>query len=899
MVAIDCRTLSHVATITEESSDLDLLSPGFVTFMVNVTWDENLANGAALDVNDDPLKLFDAFQPSPDGYLIDINRLLEFQTDLVARFPKKVVDFLYKGSKLACSIMLHTYQRPYSASVSRAAASRLEKNLECGLRFFDIASAILAVVVEKSTNHLSPEHTPHLVANLTTVLTTILRHGIDGDFSKAKDLLEDHHQRHPEVSSSFTVEAITQEWRLGIWCKLVRSRQMQLRVAAATFMCTDLVNLWKRYQDALDRGENDTELRLGFLCYFSTYLVSTEIIEYILGPTCHPEIIVESANIIGFLVVTQTYNPARTDLWWQTVTSAQDPRISDALVRMMLKILHLFDLENLCYMCEKLDSLPIEAFNVSMREFCDKIILGFQQKYNLQQMVFPTILYKLFVRLLQESSTYGPQSSIAFPDIQAYATGKLRDILNHVSNPPARQEMFINCVRDVADKSRTTSGSLQALCLLTGPTLQLQLLVSEHDFTRLLIDDLASTTATATAIGFSPIYAHPVNAARRRYVSRLIMDYGSKIDSELGQRLWDLLVGNSVTCEDDRRAGWDDLNAILQRTRLENPFIETCLREYLPRLPSSCYCAGSLDFVREAIVPLANASNGIILDDEGSLRSAGIELLWQMILTAPPQTIEDRAIATLVNDIYVDSKSIQSFPLHRARKVHFSLVRRCLQQLKSSAQKLKAFSDGTLSGDDEPMIIVATDDQQREQELQFTRSLKVLKTLLRALQSRSRFAAPDLRSLMLQNPSSVEGEPAGLKYQSFDGDEQSEVKPLTIGLQNTVACLLTSLREATGFENYRLYYRGQAFNPSETDICKTVEELDIRNGLILVKKEVGEASSPVRIKPGASPLDIEILGHFGDLWEYLSMDEALAGEVRPMSAMSTVNVLTCFRSISS
>lgn len=879
MIAIDCRTLDKIV-ITERSSDPELLSPGFISFMGVVTWDENLVAGAALDFQDDALKLLNAFRPGPDGYLVDINQLLDPQRELVTHFPKKALDILYRSSKLAYNIMIHTCQKPsYPASISRAIANRLRGNLEGGLRYFETASIILAITVEKSSNYLSPELTPHLVNHLTSVITTLLRHNIEGGFSEAKSLLEDHRQKHPEVPPGFTIEAVVHEWRLGIWCKLVRSRQMQLRVAAASCMCTDLVNSWKCYQEGLERGEGDSDPRLGYLRYFSSYLVSTGIIEYIMGSTCHPEITLESANIIGFLVVTQTYSPAHTDLWWQTVTSTQDPRISDALVRMMLKILHLFDLENLSYMCEKLDSLPIDGFNASMRDFCEKIILGFQQKYNPQQMVFPTILYKLFVRLIQESSTYEPQSCIAFPEIQAYAVGKLKEILNYGTNPSARQEMFLSCIQDVANKSRTTSGSLQALLILTGPTLQLPVLISEHDFTRLLIDDLASTTLAAKAIGFSPAYAHPVNAARRRFIHKLISDHGSTIDSDLGQRLWNLLVGTDVACQEDRRVGWEDLLIILQRTRLGNSFLETCMRKYLPRLPPSCYCAGSLDFVREAIVPLANGPTGIILDDEGSLQSAGIELLWQMILTAPPQTIEDRAIGTLVNEIYVDSKSILSFPLHRARKVHFSLVRRCLQQLKSSAQKLKAFSDGTASGDDEPMVIVATDDQQKEQELQFTRSLKVLKTLLRSVQSRSHFAAPDLRSLMLQSSSSVEGELAGLKYQSFDGDEQSDVKPLNIGLRNTVACLLTSLREATGFENYRLYYRGQAFTPLETDICKTTEDLDIRNGLILVKKEVGVASSPVRIKPGASPLDIEILGHFGDLWEYLSMEEALAGEV--------------------
>ena len=877
MVSVDCRTVSQLLAV-EEPSEMELLSPGFVLFMSNVTFDVSLSN-APLDIHEDALRLLGPFQPRIGGYLVDITRLLQLQTGLLARFPKKVLDLLYKSSRLGFHTMQICQRIAYSSRSSPRASSHFSVDLGCAFSFFKTGSAILDAVIDKSSNHLSAEHLPNTVFNLSHMLSIVLCHGVDADLREAKEILQEHRQKHPELSPDFTTEAITQELRLRIWGELVRSRQMQLRVTTATCMCNDLITTWKLYQESLEKSDSETtEKRLNYNRYISSFVVGTGIIDYILGPTCHPEITIESSNIIGFLVVSHTYNTVHTDLWFQTVTSTQDPRISDALVRMMLKILQLFDLDNLCYICEKLASLPIEAFTSSMRDFCDKIIQAFQTKCSAHQETFPAVLYKLLVRLLQESSTYTHQGPAAFQDIQVYAAAKFKEVLHTSANQPARREIFEICVQDVANKSRTSTGSLIALSFLTLPVAQLADLVAEHDFARLLIDDLASTVASANADGISPIYAQSVNSARRRFITRIISDHSSAIDSELGQRLWDLMVGTGVTGLEDRRAGWDDLIA-LQRMRPRSPFLETCLQEFMPRLPQSCYCTGSLEFVREAIVPLANATNGVILDDEDSLRSSGIELLWQMILTAPARTIEDRAIATLVNEIYVDSKAILSFSLHRARRVHFSLAKRCLQQLKSSAEKLKAFSDGTTSGDDEPMVIVATDEQQREQETQFARSLKVLNTLLRAVQNRPYFSVPDLRSLMLQSSNSIEGEPCGVKYQSFDGNDQSEVKPLNIGLGNTIAYLLTSIREATGFENFRVYYRGQLLTPLETDVCKTVQDFNIRDGLILVKKESGGATSPVRIKPGASPLDIEILSHFKDLWEYLSMEETLAGEV--------------------
>ncbi len=159
------------------------------------------------------------------------------------------------------------------------------------------------------------------------------------------------------------------------------------------------------------------------------------------------------------------------------------------------------------------------------------------------------------------------------------------------------------------------------------------------------------------------------------------------------------------------------------------------------------------------------------------------------------------------------STSTASPSCHSPTTVHarstLALVDRCLSQLSSAAAKLKADNDGIASGDEDSMVIVPTEQQVRQQELLFIRSLAVLREFHRLHQAKSHFSAPDLRSLILDSPNDVDGESAELKYQSFDGDQQTDVKPLNIGKRNTAASLLASLREVTGFANYRIYYRGR------------------------------------------------------------------------------------------
>lgn len=873
LLTVDCRTLVHVAN--KDGANLDLISPGFLRMVGGVTAkDENLpANGHTFTHYSGPAESLDVLQASNAGFLTQLNRFTDLLAGNLLRFPKKVMDSFVGLSWLVESLVRESYRKQVQPETySPAALDRSRKNLVFGYRYFKTVSHAVDIVIDKSTNNLASE----TALNLTNSLLGILKHSLFSDFAGATQHLQEHRQQHPDLQDRFTHDAIPLEWRISIFCKLVRSRQMQLRVTAAAQLCEDLVQQWKIY---IDRQEaNEENPYFGYLRYLSGFLVGTGIVDYLLGPTCHPEITQASFNIVGFLAVTKTYTPAQTDLLWQTLTSTQDPRISDAIVRMMSKVVGLLDLETLGYMCEKFYDLPIESFSSCMRDFFDHVTRQIQEKTMPYQLV-PLAPYKICVRLLQESSIHGPQGSVVYPEIHQFALTKFNALLHAGPDQAGRQSIWMDCVHDIAAKSQTTSGSLQVLSTLMGNVQALQLLIAEHNLTQLLADELESTIARAKVAGFTPVYASPISHARRRLISAIIVNHGSTIDAELGRRLWDLLVGDGAACQDDRKVAWEDLNTALRRTRLDNPFLNACLREYLPKLPPNCYCKGSLAFVREAIIPLANDVNGMVLDDEDSLKSAGLELLWQMILTAPSHTIEEAAISTLVDDIYVDGRSIMSYPLHRARRVHFALVQRCLRQLKCAAQMLKGSGDLEASEDGQLTAAVATDDQRQEQELQFTRSLQVLIALLRALQSRPHFAAPDLRSLMLQPPSPVDGDLADLKYQYFDGDDQTEVKQLDIGLKNNAASLLASLREATGFDNYRLYYRGQPLAPSESDICKSIEELGITNGLILVKKESGIATSPRHIKPGASPLDIEILSHFKDLWEYLSMEEKLAREV--------------------
>ncbi|KAJ3567288.1 hypothetical protein NPX13_g6822 [Xylaria arbuscula] len=880
LLTLDVHNLAQGA-VTEESYT-GLMSPSYLRIVAVLSGAEDPYFTNGVERNPDPLDPVEIFQSSYGVSLATVVSFIELHLVALAQFPRIVMDNLTSACAITHAIIRECAQKQAHPIGTAPIMERSRISLALGYKCFTLLSGAIKTAMEKSINHLSQE----VASSFAFYLSDTLKYTLQSNNPETLQHTQLYRQEHPQVPPQHINEAIAMEWRFDLYCRLIRSRQMQLRVSAASSMCDDLVNHWKRYQDRQHEPSEEIQPYLDYMRYMSDYITHTGIVDYILGPTCHPEISTTSGNIIGFLGVTRTYTVTQTNLMWQTLTSTQDPRIAEALVKMMVRVTQLLSTQDLMFLLEKFKEVPIDSFSPIMREFFDNITEHLT-KYLMSQPA-PTAFHEICVRLLRESSVFTDQGSIAYPDLYQFAQIKLKKFMQVWPGDEALRDIALSCLNDVASKSETSSGSLQVLIIITASSAHVHTLIEEHNFIELLVDDLEAAIQFAKSVGVSTVYANPFCQARRKFISMIITQFGSVIDAPLGQRLWDHLVGNKAAGPDDRKVAWEDLHAALKRRRLDNnpfhnnQFLIDCVRLFLPNLPPSCHCLGSLHFVRDVIVPAVNEGNAastITLDDEESVKSSGLELLWQIILTAPKQAIADGAIAVLVNDIYVDSSVILSYSLQRARRVHFSLVNRCLAQLKAAAQRLTAFNDGTTSNGDEPMVIIPTDDQHLEQELRFARTLKVLTTLSSTLRTKSNFAAPDLRSLMLSSPNAVDGESAGLKYQSFDGDDQTEVKPLRIGLKNSIASLLASIREATGFDNYRLYYRGSTFAPTDSDICKSLEELNVRNGLILVKRELDLVSSPVRIKPGASPLEIEILRHFDDLWEYLSIEENLAREV--------------------
>jgi ubiquitin carboxyl-terminal hydrolase 34 len=806
-----------------------------------------------------------AFQDSPGGSLSRLLQLTRGLFEVIPSYPRLTND-LAPICLVASDIMEDSCN-----FVTPDIASKSKQKLDIGHTLLDLVYERLDITIDKNPTHLVADS----VLLIVQALSNMIRLALKGDHPAATLMLQKHRAEFPAVPLRYTAEAISYERRFRLLIKLIQSSQMQLRFQGMTQMCKELITFWKRYGDC-----NAADGTFHYVEHLAEHLIQTGFIDYLLGANCHPEITVEGANIVGFIIVTRRYRKMHIDRVWEGIASRQDPRTADALARMVIHIAHLFDDDGFLLLCEKFQTLPIDAFTPVIRMLWEGIMKHMADKCSVDR---PLIVqpYDLCLRLLRDSSVCTSGSQVMYPDIQQAAMQKLRELLRCGPNPEGQRQLYLGCLQDLTNKSATTLGSLWCLFITVRSKVmshELHSLVEEHDLTRLVIEELEHAISAGQAAGIRVVLSCSINQPRREFITNLIQFEPPSITEDLGIKLWDMLVGPLSLSPDDRRVGWEILNNLHRRNNNGNPFLQACLTHHLPALSSEYFCEGMLEFLRIEILPRLNDNLNLALDDPEAVAASGIEQLWRLILEAEDEALVDRAIRTLAVDIYIDSRFFNSITTQRAQSIHLKLASRCLEQLKSAAQKLRNAGQG-INSDDETVVISMTHQKLQQQERVFTRSLKFLRYILEAHQSKPSLSAPDLRTLIPQASHEVQGDSAGLKYQSFDGDQQTDIKPLVIGRANTAASLLASLRQETGFENYRIYYRGRPFLPSEQDICRSLEDLCVHDGLILVRREEGGPVLSNRVRPGASPLEIEISAHFDEMWEYLSMDEALAQEV--------------------
>ena len=739
------------------------------------------------------------------------------------------------------------------------------------LDFFKLMNSKLETFISKQV----PSLTLDISKSLVTELSVVLRNILNADDELADLMLPEDCASLGDLSVEDRTILTELAWKFRLLRRCIMEGRMEIRVQGVDAMQQELVNVYHKYIAGNKHGVDHKVVQ-----YLSDFILSKGIVEYMVGVESHPQLITRSSNIVGFLVVTRKYTEGETDAIWKAVTSSQDARTIDAILSMLSGIFNIATYPLMLYLCEKLNELPTQSFDNKMIQYSksvlDNIRAKWRQLHSEGKLDMPP--YHLCIRLIREATSDTSLSPDRKREIYHFALTELHLLTPWGPSDADRRSIYDECVADISAKTPFATGSISAVIALLGqnPANDIRVLAAKSNLTSLIVEEFAHVAQTEPLeTANHQNYDDPLSV-RLELLQQVILHIPISITRELGQALWNSMLGDQARNDHARDAAWAMLVKATHGSPGRNVFIDQCVHDYLPQLNPRYFTLGMLSFAQAVILYESHSADSAPMRNEQELTTPGGELLWHLALVSPDNTIEARAIQMLVS-LYLDGPGIRRASQDAVVATHTRLVERCIHQLIKAASKLKSYNDGTSSGEDESMVIVASERDVRSQKLCFVRSLFVLKEFLDGIRCRTQYSPPLQKPPgLLPNASEVRGETVCIRYQPFSGGTNTGIQMIEVGDLETIEELMLQLIRLTGFSKFTAIAGGQKLDLascSESTIRDV--KLDQKGLLLLRKAPDAETVKEVITNKGLRPLEVEVMKHFDELYDLLAMEDKL------------------------
>lgn len=880
MARIDCQTLNECAIDVDVLPDL--ISHRYLTNLMTLTspngcllW-KSLHELCHFDCRPTITAIIHFFTKRPTNGMRCLSQIIKGLLDRSQTTPS-LAQKIWVPLHIVNRIMVHYNLISESRDeVHRAALQSMRHVPSEAYSLFQAVDATLQTFVNKQVSVLSLETSQALVQQLSNLLLSVGA----ADPELTAFTLRSKLGFTQELENGEGQAIMELAWKFQLLKKCILEGRMEIRVQGVETMQQELVTVYNKYVQRSSLHKDHPVAQ-----YLSDFMLENKLVEYFVGVESHPQLIGRCGNIIGFLVITSRYTEAESDAIWKAVMTSPDPRTVDAILNMLTGFFNISPYDTLLYLTTKLNELPLQAFDNNMMHYSKALLENLRRTWKDlrldRRLNIPP--YHLCIRLIREAAAEKILPFSRAKEIHAFALSELQNLLAYGPGNNDRRLIYEECVKDISCRTPFATGSVSAINALLGqnPEADIRMLAKGSDLTNLVIEEFAQIIDEESPMPSIPRTLDDGLTVRLELLQSIITYIPDTITPEAGQRLWDVMLGHDALSDRARHSAWTILVRATRCCQDRNPFIDRCIGEYMPQLNPKFITTGCLMFVGQVTEYEARLAN--IQLDEGQHRISplGGELLWHISLVAPSGGIELDAIHMLVH-LYLDSPKALHTTQGAIEAVQIDVVERCIHQLKIAASKLKSFSDGTSSGEDEPMIVVVSEEEVDLQRLSFARSLLILKEFVQGVRSRPRYSPlPRAKPQFPSNIRDIKGDCFQIRYQSFSGGTNTGIHSIDIGDLETIEELSQRLIALTGFSNFTAIAGGQKLDFAN-NYGSTLREMKFdQKGLLIVKKAHDANSLPdLAPAPELRPLELEVMKNFRELYQLLGMEEKLAKEVR-------------------
>jgi hypothetical protein len=219
--------------------------------------------------------------------------------------------------------------------------------------------------LQPMNSHLSPKLRKYLSSNSLAVL-------------KSKDI----------------AQIVAWAHKFPFFYKMLCTSRMDVRLRGLTCMTDTLLTVWREYHTRA--GEGDPILRFDITSslarkgivwlisahsFLVNFLIENKVLEYIVGPESHSELINRSANVPAFLIVNKKITDHLLDCLWQPVLDNKDPRIVKATLKMHQEMLSTMTTDNLYSLSRRVSRVPFASFDSFLMNFVGFLVDRISKAY--------------------------------------------------------------------------------------------------------------------------------------------------------------------------------------------------------------------------------------------------------------------------------------------------------------------------------------------------------------------------------------------------------------------------------------------------------------------------------------------------------------------------------------
>ncbi|KAF2200893.1 hypothetical protein GQ43DRAFT_481180 [Delitschia confertaspora ATCC 74209] len=651
--------------------------------------------------------------------------------------------------------------------------------------------------------------------------------------------------------------------------KYVLKGKMELRVVSIGIMDAALVDIWREYNGSAEGTSHPV------MQYLADFLLRERVVDYIISVDSHPQLISRSGNIVGFLVVTHRYSERQTDAIWNTVSNSPDPRVVSATLAMLRGIVNLMDVIQVQYLCTKLYDLPIESYNLEILRFLREFSGKMQEKPVDEQMGDPKARpANVCLRVIQDTapSRTSTKSTLA---LHTEASEQLRILASSGAvGRSGRKHIYEACVQEIAEKTSKATGSIHAILeLCSSPGFEdIRFLIGTLGATCIVVEEFCVFVKAETTQGPYP-FQHSAMKVRLDLLASLMLAAPESVPINLYEDLWEHLVGRHALDNTMRDVAWEKL-AYHAKYRPQDPFCSGIVTQLIPHLEPVYFTSGLFKFITQVTNP---STKQTVTSSDGieSLKISGADLLWRLILTAPPGTVEDLA-ARLLAHRYIEVTRLDGVTLEEVEEAHIALAEQCSNRLLASFDIIRR-------GD-------PSEASLQEHKLGFTRTLLFEKLILQFIRGKPDFTRVQRRNSQSHMPSPpvLQGDAITIKFQVFGGTTE-EKKSLLIGKENTLGDLYNRFCQLTGFTKLSMIAGGRRLDLN-TESRHRIGDLGLGEHISMLVNKAPDAQIVQRAydeNVGVSAFETTVLKHFEDLYACMDSDDHISESV--------YDFLSCFR----